>query len=270
MISFERAGEILDDAVDKIPDELLEGLNGGINLMPDAVTGDNGMYVMGKYIRNMMGNYIEIYFGSFEQMYGGMSDEKIEEKLIYTLKHELRHHIEGRAGVRDLEDEDEAYVEEWKAQKNGDPIYVDKILFVCEDGGSLSLIAEGIFNSEAEKRGIDVVCESAGLTCTEGALSPFAVNAALRFGADISGYETQPVTEELVKSSSIVFCMTAEQADYMAEEYPRYDMRIYTIEDEDIVIECERQEDYDRAAEIINKAGCEIIEELESDDEKDG
>ncbi len=63
---------------------------------------------MGEYIDDPygLGNYIVLYYGSFREVLGDAPAEVWEEELWETMLHEIRHHVELRAGVDDLELED--------------------------------------------------------------------------------------------------------------------------------------------------------------------
>ena len=64
-----------------------------------------------------MGRYITIYYGSFERVYGNLSREALKKKLAHTLKHEFTHHLESLAGERDLEKEDERYINHYLSRR---------------------------------------------------------------------------------------------------------------------------------------------------------
>ena len=109
MLSFEEAGTILDEAADALPEEIFQGLNGGISLLPRLVTDDDGFCIMGQYIVDSMGRRVEIYYGSFEDVHAEDPDDVVASELRKTLYHELTHHLENRAGDRSLELWDAAY-----------------------------------------------------------------------------------------------------------------------------------------------------------------
>ncbi|MFZ5814630.1 MAG: metallopeptidase family protein [Bacillota bacterium] len=102
-----------DQMVERIPPLFLEGLNGGITVrrMARRNPGDPaGVYILGEYITDpVLGCYIALYWGSFVELFGDQPREVWEEELWETIKHELRHHVEARAGeyALDLEDAQE-------------------------------------------------------------------------------------------------------------------------------------------------------------------
>jgi len=105
-----------------------------------------------------------------------------------------------------------------------------QVLFVCTGNTCRSPMAEGIARVELAER----------LECLPGDLAPrgwrtlsagtmsyagapataAAIEAADRLGADISGHRNQPVTEQLIKSSDLIFCMTGSHLQYVREVAP--------------------------------------------------
>lgn len=102
---FERTvGEMLDE----LPGVLLEELNGGVMVEPESKQGPEGrgIFILGEYHTDYhLGRMIVLYYGSFVYLYGANRDRWVSE-IRSTLRHEIRHHIEDRAGLKDLEKED--------------------------------------------------------------------------------------------------------------------------------------------------------------------
>ncbi len=123
LMSYDEAGEWLDEVAEGLPEELFHELNGGIVLLkevrlsPEATGHD--LYTLGLYHNEPfgMGRYISIFYGSFVQAYAGRSREEQKQGLAELLRHELTHHIESLAGVRDLEVKDEQFIEEFKRKR---------------------------------------------------------------------------------------------------------------------------------------------------------
>lgn len=112
ILSIDEVGEILERLVEELPEGILEGLNGGVNLCEEEMrpAGKDGdtMLLLGEYIASSaMGYFINIYYGSFLASFSHRPREEWEKQLKETLHHELTHHLERRAGCRDLEIEDE-------------------------------------------------------------------------------------------------------------------------------------------------------------------
>ncbi len=122
-MSFEEVGEWLDEVANSIPDALFEGLNGGvvllkgIRLSPHAQ--GNDLYILGQYNHDPygLGRYIQVFYGSFVQVYKGKSPKEQKEGLRTLLLHELTHHVESLAGVRDLEVKDAVFLKKYEENK---------------------------------------------------------------------------------------------------------------------------------------------------------
>jgi hypothetical protein len=78
-----------------------------------------GLYILGAYHNEPfgLGRYITIYYGSFVRLYGRAPVPAQKKALADVLRHELTHHVEGLAGVRNLEVKDERFIEEFKKDK---------------------------------------------------------------------------------------------------------------------------------------------------------
>lgn len=233
MVGFEEAGRMLDEAAEALPQEIFEGLNGGVNLLPARKTDQNGLLVMGTYNVNQMGRYVEIYYGSFRAAHGQAGPDKWRRELTRTLKHELTHHIESLAGDRSLEKWDERHVAELLAGLC-EPLEAESVLFVDADGGGLAPLAAGLFRQALRAEGADIPCASAGALGAAERVNPRAVRAAELYGADISGSTPREATEELLGSYDAVLCMTEAQADALAGRFPAFDERILCLGEEDI------------------------------------
>ncbi len=204
MLSFEEAGKILDEAVERLPEGIFDDLNGGVNLLPEERQGEDGRYVLGLYHHDSMWRYVEIFYGSFVKVFPGVSDGKFAEELEKTLRHELTHHVENKAGDRTLERWDEEQTELWR---EGEPLMADSVLFLDGDG-VLSQQADALFREAARARGLDV---RSGC-CTIG-------------GA----------TAALLEQYDAVLCMTLEQADALAARFPAADEKILCLGEKDIL-----------------------------------
>ena len=123
ILTFDQVGELLDEMAEEFPQEFYQDLNGGVCLLPvakpDPDFPEGEMYILGEYCNDMMGRYINLYYGSFAALaeQEGWTEEDWEEELWETFAHEFTHHVEGLAGERGLEIEDEAFLEEYRAQR---------------------------------------------------------------------------------------------------------------------------------------------------------
>ena len=122
VLNFEQAGDMLDAIAEKLPEGIFNGLNGGVSWLPDTVAdpefGDE-VYIMGEFCQDQMGRYINLYYGSFAAMAEeeDWSQGDWERELRETLYHELTHHIEGLAGDRSLDKQDEQWQREERRRR---------------------------------------------------------------------------------------------------------------------------------------------------------
>ena len=123
MFTFEEIGIMLDEICEEIPQPFFNGLNGGVNLLPDTVMHesavDDDLYIMGEYHRDSLGRYINIYYGSISRSCAGYTAERMRHHLKKLLLHEFTHHVEALAGERGLEYKDALSIEEYKNRKSG-------------------------------------------------------------------------------------------------------------------------------------------------------
>ncbi|MEG0379707.1 MAG: metallopeptidase family protein, partial [Eubacterium sp.] len=122
MMDIEQFEEVLNEIAESLPKAFYEELNGGILLLPEAKrhpkAKGNDLYIMGEYHQAaIMGRYIVIYYGSFQNVYSHLSDNALRVEMEKTLKHEFRHHMESRAGIRDLEIIDRMQLDDYQGKK---------------------------------------------------------------------------------------------------------------------------------------------------------
>ena len=74
---------------------------------------------MGEYCNDQMGRYINLYYGSFAALAEreNWSEEDWDAELYETLAHEFTHHVEGLAGERGLEIQDEVFLEQFREER---------------------------------------------------------------------------------------------------------------------------------------------------------
>ena len=110
---------IADRIVSELPEELFKGLNGGIviasrsKLHRESLP-NRPLYIMGEYSHGYStGCFITLYFGSFMAVHGRKRGQAFVDEVRRVILHELRHHLEIRAGEHDLEYEDDACIAEY-------------------------------------------------------------------------------------------------------------------------------------------------------------
>ena len=122
ILSIDEVNEILDEIAEAFPEVLFDELNGGINLLEEALEDpefpEGEMYIMGEYCTDMLGQYINLYYGSFAALAAqeGWDAEIWKDELWVTLSHELTHHMEARGGLHGLDDRDAAELAAWRAE----------------------------------------------------------------------------------------------------------------------------------------------------------
>jgi hypothetical protein len=110
--TFEETRQILDEIAETFPPELFRDLNGGIILSDDVKyhpkSRADDLYILGEYRNDhQMGRSIVLYYGSFANLFGHVPESAYRRELERVLKHEFLHHVEGLAGEKDLEHQDE-------------------------------------------------------------------------------------------------------------------------------------------------------------------
>jgi hypothetical protein len=117
MINIDEFIEIAGEIVDEIPEILFKELSGGVivreekKLHPERKRDD--LYILGEYVRNNSGMTILLFYGSFVKMFKFESIDYITIKIREVVRHELRHHMEGLSGTKDLEIEDQEFLERY-------------------------------------------------------------------------------------------------------------------------------------------------------------
>ena len=112
ILSIDEVGEILDRLLTVLPQEILADLNGGVCLLeeemhPAGKVGEHSLLLGQYFASSSFGRRVELYYGSFLARFRAAPREAWEEQLRKTLYHELTHHLEHKAGCRDLAEEDE-------------------------------------------------------------------------------------------------------------------------------------------------------------------
>ena len=121
-LTIDEVNDLLDEMAEEFPAVLFDELNGGINLLEEAVPDpefpEGEMYILGEYCDDLLGRYINLYYGSFAALAEreDWDRETWEDELYTTLSHELTHHMEGRGGLHALDDRDAAERAAWRAE----------------------------------------------------------------------------------------------------------------------------------------------------------
>ena len=122
VLPIEQVNTMLDEMAEQFPPELFDELNGGVNLMeqavPDPEFPEGEMYILGEFCDDLLGRYINLYYGSFAALarQEGWTEEIWREELLITLSHELTHHMESRGGLHALDDRDAEELARWKEE----------------------------------------------------------------------------------------------------------------------------------------------------------
>lgn len=125
VLSIDEVNDLLDELAERFPPALFDELNGGVNLLEDALPdpefppGD--MFILGEFCEDELGRYINLYYGSFAALAQAehWSRETWLTELRTTLAHELTHHMERRGGLHALDDRDEQELFQYRQEQAG-------------------------------------------------------------------------------------------------------------------------------------------------------
>ena len=120
VLSFEQAGDLLDKLAESFPEALFDELNGGVNLLEEAVPDQEfpeaRVYVLGEYCNDLLGRYILLYYGSFAALLSKEDEAGWKAEIFATVAHEFTHHLEETAGLHTLDDKDFEFLQEALAE----------------------------------------------------------------------------------------------------------------------------------------------------------
>ena len=117
--SFAEFCDLADGIIRQIPEMYKEGIS-GIFVTRKEVKDEEvpELYILGHYHHGgYLTPFINIYYGSFRRVCKGAALEEIEEELWETITHEIRHHLEENAGLRNLKAYDEDLKEYFRGNK---------------------------------------------------------------------------------------------------------------------------------------------------------
>ena len=122
ILTIDQVNDALDEMAEGFPQVLFEELNGGVNLLeealPDPQFPEGEMYILGEYCEDVLGRYINLYYGSFAALAEreNWDQDTSADELYTTLSHELTHHMESRGGLHALDDRDAEELAQWRAE----------------------------------------------------------------------------------------------------------------------------------------------------------
>ena len=120
MVDTDTFFRLLSEVCDELPDEFFKELHHGVildagsKMSPYAQNSD--LWILGEYQSGIMGNKVTVFYGSFEHLYSHLSEEQMKNKIREVVRHEFRHHLENRAGMRgrdSLEYEDMVHLRQY-------------------------------------------------------------------------------------------------------------------------------------------------------------
>lgn len=94
------------------------------------------------------------------------------------------------------------------------------IAFVCTGNTCRSPMAEGIFNSLAEKKGLNVIAESFGISAVSGMdISKNSVLVCKELGVDLSALYSTSINDVKLEKYERFFCMSESHARILSEYF---------------------------------------------------
>lgn len=105
-----------------------------------------------------------------------------------------------------------------------------KILFICTGNTCRSPMAEGILNSLAAERGLDIKAESAGIFVLESSSpSEYAIKAAAERGIDISDHKSLQLSQDKAEEADLILTMTMTHKMLIEQAFPDFASKVYTL-----------------------------------------
>lgn len=106
-----------------------------------------------------------------------------------------------------------------------------KILFVCTGNTCRSPMAQALFASIADEKGLEVTVKSAGIFASnEGKASPQAIEALFEKSIPLN-HSSSKLTEELLREAHYVFTMTMQHKQLITEQYAHAKGKVFTLKE---------------------------------------
>lgn len=108
-----------------------------------------------------------------------------------------------------------------------------RILLVCTGNTCRSPMAEALFRTMAEARGIPIEVKSAGIAALSG--QPMAKHAAevlKERGIDAGGFQSSEVTEASVRWADLILTMTSHHKRHLLERFPEAVEKTYALKEQ--------------------------------------
>ncbi len=97
------------------------------------------------------------------------------------------------------------------------------ILFLCTGNTCRSPMAKCLMENMAQKLGLPITCDSAGLIAFPGApASPGAQRAMAARGLSLRGHRAKRISAVLVKKADAVLCMTEAHRREFIQRFPEF------------------------------------------------
>ncbi|MCY8513041.1 low molecular weight protein arginine phosphatase [Bacillus atrophaeus] len=105
------------------------------------------------------------------------------------------------------------------------------IIFVCTGNTCRSPMAEALFKSIAEKKGLDVTVRSAGVFASpNGKASPYAIEALFEKHIALNHVSSQ-LTEENVAAADLILTMTNQHKQLIINQFGSHSDKVFTIKE---------------------------------------